>query len=46
MGEDFAFCKRWRDIGGSCHAWVMDQIIHVGEHQYAGRFGDELILSE
>jgi hypothetical protein len=41
MGEDFAFCKRWRDIGGSCHAWVMDQIIHVGEHQYAGRFGDE-----
>jgi hypothetical protein len=46
MGEDFAFCKRWKDIGGSCHAWVMDQIIHVGEHQYTGRFGDELILSE
>ena len=46
MGEDFAFCKRWKDIGGTCHAWVMDQIIHVGEHQYAGRFGDELILTE
>ena len=43
LGEDFAFCKRWKDIGGSCHAWIMDTIIHVGEHQYEGRFGDELI---
>ena len=46
MGEDFAFCKRWKDIGGQCHAWVLDQIIHVGEHQYTGRFADELILPE
>ena len=44
LGEDFAFCKRWKDIGGTCHAWIMDYITHVGEHQYTGRFADELIL--
>ena len=44
LGEDFAFCKRWKDIGGKCHAWISDYITHVGEHQYTGRFLDELIL--
>lgn len=43
MGEDFAFCKRWKDIGGKCHAIVDQLISHVGEHQYCGRFADELI---
>lgn len=43
MGEDFAFCKRWKDIGGKCHAIVDQFITHVGEHQYCGRFADELI---
>ena len=42
MGEDFAFCKRWKDLGGKCYAYVNDTIIHVGEHQYEGRFADEL----
>jgi|TARA_R100000084_G_C4651627_1_gene150091 hypothetical protein len=43
-GEDFSFCKLWRDIGGKCHAYINDSIVHVGEHQYQGRFYDELIL--
>jgi len=42
FGEDFAFCKRWTDIGGKCHAYVNDYITHVGEHQYCGKFIDEL----
>jgi len=42
-GEDFAFCKLWRDIGGKCYAFVNDAIVHVGEHQYQGKFYDELI---
>jgi hypothetical protein len=46
LGEDFAFCKRWRDIGGTCHAWIGDYITHVGEHQYTSRFADELILAD
>jgi len=43
LGEDFAFCKRWKDMGGKCYAWIFDYITHVGEHQYTGRFADELI---
>lgn len=43
-GEDFAFCKRWTDIGGKCHAYIMDYITHIGEHQYCGKFIDELIF--
>lgn len=46
IGEDFAFCKRWKAIGGKCHAYVMDEITHVGEHQYTGRFMDELIYDK
>ena len=41
-GEDFAFCRRWADIGGECHAYIKDYISHIGEHQYTGRFADEL----
>jgi len=44
LGEDFAFCKLWRDKGGKCHAFIDDPIAHIGEHQYEGRFADELIL--
>ena len=46
LGEDYAFCKLWRDMGGKCYAYVLDKITHVGEFQYTGRFADELILSD
>jgi hypothetical protein len=44
LGEDFAFCKLWKDIGGKCYAYIDHSIVHVGEHTYEGRFADELIL--
>ena len=46
MGEDFSFCKLWKDIGGTCYVYVNDPIIHVGEHQYEGCFRDELKLAD
>jgi hypothetical protein len=46
LGEDFGFCKLWREIGGKCYAFIDDPIAHIGEHQYQGRFADELILPE
>ena len=46
LGEDFAFCKLWMDIGGKCYAYILDRITHVGEFQYTGRFADELILAK
>lgn len=46
LGEDFAFCKLWKDIGGKCYAYVDHPITHVGEFKYEGRFADELILNK
>ena len=43
LGEDFAFCRKWRNIGGKCYAYIDEYITHVGEHQYCGRLRDELI---
>ena len=45
LGEDFAFCKRWKNIGGKCHALITEKITHAGEHCYKGSFSDELSKS-
>ena len=41
-GEDFGFCQRWLEMGGKTYLYVLDYITHVGDHQYCGRFWDEL----
>ena len=41
IGEDFAFCKRFRDIGGRIYALVDSEIAHHGNHPFKGRFIDE-----
>jgi hypothetical protein len=41
MGEDFAFCKRWKDIGGKIYANTDAYITHHGDYAYKGRFIDE-----
>ena len=46
LGEDFSFCKLWTDLGGKCYAYIDHPIVHIGEHQYEGRFADELKLAE
>ena len=43
LGEDFAFCKRWTDMGGKCYALVTDYISHIGEYSYCGRLEDEFV---
>jgi len=43
MGEDFGFCKLWREVNGKIFAIVDEYIMHVGEHQYIGRYMDEFI---
>ena len=42
FGEDFGFCQRWTDMGGKEYIYALDYITHVGEHQYCGRFYDQL----
>jgi hypothetical protein len=38
LPEDYAFCKRWRDIGGKVHVSVVGKLAHVGGRAYAGDF--------
>jgi hypothetical protein len=46
LGEDFAFCKRWSDIGGKCYALASDYITHIGEYSYCGRLQDEFVQTQ
>ena len=41
LGEDFAFCKRWRAIEGKIYAMADPYITHHGNYAYHGRFIDE-----
>ena len=43
FGEDFGFCQRWTDIGGEVYLYIMDHISHIGDHEYCGRFYDQLV---
>lgn len=41
-GEDFVFCKRWRDMGGK--VWADPEIFfaHCGTWNFTGKLGDEI----
>ena len=36
LSEDYAFCRRWRDLGGEVWADVESRLTHVGHATYAG----------
>ena len=38
LPEDYAFCKRWRDIGGKVHVSVPGTFAHHGGRAYVGDF--------
>lgn len=35
-GEDFNFCRLWRELGGKVHAIMTENVVHVGEYRYEG----------
>lgn len=38
--EDFAFCKRWRGIGGHCYMIPEVVLGHTGAHTFSGSFAE------
>lgn len=34
LSEDFSFCQRWLDIGGSCRIYYGTVLDHAGQHLY------------
>ena len=36
LSEDYAFCRRWRDLGGRLWLDTQGRMVHVGPHEFAG----------
>jgi len=36
LSEDYAFCRRWRDLGGEIWADMTARLTHVGHAAYTG----------
>lgn len=36
LSEDYAFCKRWVDMGGKIHIRTDIDLTHIGQHYYKG----------
>lgn len=36
LSEDYAFCQRWRDIGGKVWLDTASRLTHTGAHRFAG----------
>jgi hypothetical protein len=39
LSEDYAFCQRWRDIGGKVYMDVSIPMAHIGTHAFKGCLG-------
>lgn len=37
LSEDYAFCRRWRDIGGRIWLDTKGRLTHVGPHEFLGQ---------
>jgi hypothetical protein len=42
-GEDFYFCKIWKELGEKIYCIADEEIGHVGEHIYAGKLIQEFV---
>lgn len=36
LSEDYTFCRRWREIGGTLWLDTKSSLIHVGAHEFSG----------
>jgi GT2 family glycosyltransferase len=41
--EDYAFCRRWRDIGGKIHVAPMVNLTHQGSKLYRGVLAERMV---
>lgn len=45
LSEDYAFCRRWRDIGGRVFVDTQSKLSHQGIYTWQGDFGASLAIS-
>lgn len=44
LSEDFAFCQRWRSVGGQVHVDTRSNLVHHGNQSFGGDFRRSLAL--
>ena len=44
LSEDYAFCRRWRDIGGKIWVDLQCKLMHLGQHNFQGDLAESLRL--
>lgn len=44
LSEDYAFCRRWRDIGGKVYADMRSDLGHLGQHVFRGNLAESIRL--
>ncbi|RFB75607.1 hypothetical protein [Methylovirgula sp. 4M-Z18] len=44
LSEDYAFCRRWRDIGGRVYADLRSDLGHLGQHMFRGNLAESVKL--
>lgn len=37
LSEDYAFCRRWRDLGGKIWLDTQGELVHIGPHEFPGQ---------
>jgi hypothetical protein len=42
LSEDYAFCRRWRDMGGKIWVDVDCKLMHLGQHLFSGNLAESL----
>ncbi len=45
LSEDYAFCRRWRDIGGRVYVDTQSKLSHQGMYTWHGDFGASLAVT-
>ena len=46
LSEDFAFCKRWADMGGEIWADLSSKLSHVGPMTFLGDLSSQLVAAD
>ena len=46
LSEDYAFCRRWRDMGGKVYADLDSRLLHLGQHLFPGDLSASIAARE
>ena len=46
FSEDWLFCHRWEEMGGSIYTDITINLTHIGTHHFQGRFLSSLNIKQ